>query len=125
VIALLSLALSFAGDANAGAVTPIEITMVGPGPVRIRVAEGRTFPCDSADNRPLVQGKFNPGQVVRSQTADNCVCLQQTYEPFPDVDWAPAARVCRPQICKRAGRGKYCVPAPDPTIRLAISSRRP
>ena len=98
--------------------------MLGPGAVRIRIAQGTTLPCDSIDNKMLVQGRFSPGEVVRTKVPDNCVCLQQTYEPFPDVDWAAASLVCRPQICTGVGRMRRCVPAPDPTIRVGIRSKR-
>ena len=114
----------FAGDAVADGATPIEVTMLGPGPARIRIALGSTFPCDSGDNHRIVEGKFAPGQVVRAATPDRCVCFQQTYEPFSDTDWTASAMVCRPLICTNIGK-KKCVPAPDPTIRLRISSKRP
>jgi hypothetical protein len=114
-----------AGDAVAEGVTPVVITMLGPGTVRIRVALGSTFPCDSGDNRRLVEGKYRSGEVVRTSTPDRCVCVQQTYEPFSDIEWSAPSTVCRPQICTRSGRGQKCVPAPDPTIRLSIHSKRP
>jgi len=122
---LLPTAMLSGGDAAADAVTPVVITMLGPGTVRIRIALGSTFPCDSGDNRRLIEGKYGPGEVVRTSTPDRCVCLQQTYEPFTDIEWSAPLTVCRPQICTRSGRGKKCVPAPDPTIRFGIHSKRP
>src|SRR4051812_46458087 len=95
----LSAIVLIAGDVAADVATPIEITMLGPGPARIRVALGTTFPCDSGDNRRLVEGKFEAGKVVRASTTERCVCFQQTYEPFSDTDWGPSSMVCRPQIC--------------------------
>ena len=111
--------------ANANDLTPVEVTMVGPSAVRIRIAQGTTFPCDSGDNRMLVQGKFEPGQVVHLTTPDRCVCLQQTYAPFSDVDWGASGMACRPMICTFRGRVRHCVPAADPTIRVIIRSARP
>jgi hypothetical protein len=127
VIALwLPIAVLSAGDAVAAdGIAPVVITMLGPGAVRIRIARGSTFPCDSADNRPLLEGKYGPGDIVRTSTPDRCLCVQQTYEPFSDVDWSASSMVCRPQICTRPGKGQKCTPAPDPTIRLAIHSNRP
>jgi hypothetical protein len=113
-----------AGDAFASSVTPVVITMLGPGAVRLRVAKGSTLPCDSGDNQMLVEGKFAPGELVRTSTPEACVCVQQTYEPFPDIDWAEGALVCRPQICTWAGRSKRCIPAADPTIRISVRSKR-
>ena len=115
----------FAATAAEPSLTPIELTMVGPEAVSVRVAGGTTLPCDSGDDRMLVQGKFNAGQVVRTSTPDTCVCVQQTYQPFPDVDWAPATVVCRPLVCRGAGKTRRCVPTPDPTIRLRFQSQRP
>lgn len=121
----LPIGILSAGDAAADVATPVVITMLGPGAVRIRIARGNAFPCDSGDNHLFVQGKFKPGDIVRTSTPDRCLCFQQTYEPFSDVDWSASSMVCRPQICTRPGKGQKCVPAPDPTIRLAIRSSRP
>ncbi|HEY4105820.1 MAG TPA: hypothetical protein VGM44_18095 [Polyangiaceae bacterium] len=111
-------------DARAGEPTPIELTLLGPDPVSVRVALGTTFPCDSADDRILIQGKFAPGEVIRATVPDDCVCFEQTHTPFRDIDWGPSQRICRPQICRGAGKARRCVPSPDPTIRLRISSNR-
>jgi hypothetical protein len=116
--------MMFASDVVADDATPIEITMLGPVAVRIRLALGTTFPCDSVDNHRIVDGKFTPGQVVHAATPDRCVCFQQTYEPFSDIDWSASTMVCRPQICTSIGK-KKCVLEPDPTIRLQVSSKRP
>ena len=122
-VLLLPLAALFTADASAETTTPVEITMLGPGAVRILLTRGTTFPCDSGDNRRIVEGKFGAGEVVHATTPDRCACFQQTYAPFADVDWGAASMVCRPQICTNIGR-KKCVPAPDPTIRLSVGSKR-
>lgn len=125
VLTLLPLsAVLVASDVVADVGTPIEITLLGPGAARIRLALGTSFPCDSGDNRRIIDGKFGAGQVIRASTPDRCVCFQQTYEPFSDTEWTASSMVCRPQICTNIGR-KKCVPALDPTIRLRIRSRRP
>ena len=111
--------------ANADGITPIELTMAGPSAVRVRVAQGTTFPCDSGDNHVILEGKFEPGNIVHLTTPDHCVCMQQTYAPFSDVDWGPSQMVCRPATCKFVGRIKRCFPLPDPTIRVSIRSTRP
>lgn len=110
-----------ASTASADRITPIEVTLPGPSAVRVRVSRGSS---DSSDDRSLIAGKFEPGQVVKASTPDDCVCVQQTYEPFTDVDWAAGSSICRPQRCTWAGRSKHCVPAPDHTIRIAIRSKR-
>lgn len=122
---VLASAVTLTARATAPTITPIELTMMGPESVRVRVARGTTLPCDSGDNRMLVQGRFAAGEVVRASTTAFCVCVQQTYQPFPDLDWAPGSVVCRPQVCTGIGKAKRCVPASDPTIRLRIHSQRP
>ena len=117
----LALAPTFTRDAVADVATPLEITLLGPGAVRVRVTVGTTSPCDSGDNRKLVDGKFAAGQVLRATVMGSCVCVQQTFEPFSEVDWSQSSVACRPQIC----RGRQCLPARDPTIRLRLSSTRP
>jgi hypothetical protein len=112
------------GDAHSGEVTPVEITMLGPAAVSVRVADGTTLPCDSGDNRMLLRGKLSSGVVVHTTTTDTCVCFQQTYNPFTDVDWGPSWIICRPQICKGVGRARHCVRASDPTIRIRVRSDR-
>jgi hypothetical protein len=102
--------------------SPVVVTMLGPGTVRIRVSEGSTTPCDSGDDRILVEGKFPAGAVIRTSATGTCVCVQQTFEPFVDEDWSVAGAACRAAAC--GGRGKPCVRNPDPTIRVRINSKR-
>jgi hypothetical protein len=118
-----STVMLLAADVGADGATPIEITLLGPRAVRVRLASGTTFPCDSGNNRPIIEGKFSAGEVLRASTPDWCVCFQQTYEPFSDIDWSAPALVCRPLICTRGRR--RCLPSSDPTIRLRIRSERP
>jgi hypothetical protein len=99
LLVLASAGALFASTASADGVTPIEVRLLGPKGVRVRVSRGSTLPCDSGDDRPIITGKFAPGEVVRASTPDECVCVQQTHEPFTDVDWAAGFMVCRPQIC--------------------------
>jgi hypothetical protein len=112
-----------AADANASGVIHVEITMLGPDAVRVRLAEGKVFPCDSSDNRMLVQGRFSAGEVIRADATRDCVCVQQTFASFPDVDWSAPQLACRPLNCAGIPRGRRCPPAPDVTIRIQIASR--
>ena len=126
---LLSCGALLAADASAASriapsvlpAVPVEILLLGPDPVRIALSEGQTLPCDSPDNRPLLHGRFGGG-LVRTTTTSECVCLQQTYAPFADIDWSNGVVACRPLRC--GGRGRPCVAAPDPTIRVRVASRR-
>ena len=102
---------------------PVEVLLLGPDPVRIRLAEGGTLPCDSAENRPILSGRYGGGQLLRTTTSSACVCLQQTYAPFADIDWSNGVVACRPLRC--GGRGRPCTGAEDSTIRLRVASHRP
>jgi hypothetical protein len=124
LVGTLLVGLLLTVDATADSAAYVEITMLGPSAVQIRVADGTTFPCDSTNNRMLVQGKFNPGNVVLAVTSNSCLCVQQTFEPFPDTDWSAPALACRPLVCSGTGRARRCVPAPDPTIRVRIHSKQ-
>ncbi len=75
--------------------TPVEVTMLGPDAVRVRVTNGVAMPCDSIDDRPLIVGRFTASETIRTvAVGDGCVCFQQTYAPFSDTDWSTATRLC-------------------------------
>lgn len=116
-----------AGDAHAESesAVPVEVTMLGPGAVRVRVSEGMAMPCDSSDARVIILGKYEPGEVLQATSSEDCVCVQHTYEPFSDTDWSDAKLICRPMNCENVNGTLRCTPAPDPTIRISIESRRP
>lgn len=112
-------------DADVTTVAPVVVTVTGPESVRVIVAEGNVAPCDASDNRPLYQGFVAPGQPLVLQTTGACVCVQQTFAPMTHADWGPAGFACRPVVCRTGYRGApICTPAPDPTIRVTLSSRR-
>jgi hypothetical protein len=78
-------------------IVPIVVTMLGPSTVRIRVSEGTVLPCDSADDRMLIEGQFAAGEVLRATTLSRCVCVQHrksfvvyagedSYPLSPDVE---------------------------------------
>jgi len=121
--ALLALGAAFSLAASAPATIPIpvEFYLQGPGTVRLIVAHGAYMPCDASENRRLIDGKFGPGQVLRTTFDGQCVCYQQTYEPFVDSDWSVPRTACIP--C-RGKRGEACPPGADMTIRVAISSEQ-
>jgi hypothetical protein len=102
-------------------VVPVIITSVGPKEMRLRVAAGVVGPCESLSNERLFDGTLAPGQRVVLQTAQGCVCIEHTYDDFPDANWAPTMFACRPVICA----GRRCRPADDQTIRVTLSSAVP
>lgn len=115
-----------AGDARGESeiAVPVEVTMLGPGAVRVRVSEGMAMPCDSSESHLIIDGKYEPGEVLRGSSSEDCVCVQHTYEPFADIDWSDAKVICRPMNCEKINSTLRCTPAPDPTIRVSIESRR-
>ena len=106
--------------------TPVEVTMLGPDPARVRVAVGAAMPCDSVDDRPLITGRFAPGQTIRATALGNgCVCFQQTYAPLSDADWSMATQICTACSYNAYLRAWFCPPSsPDPTIHIRVASSR-
>lgn len=107
--------------------TPVEVTILGPEPVRVRVTNGAGMPCDSADDRPVIVGRFKPGDAIRAVAlGDGCVCFQQTYAPFSDSDWSTATLSCT-ACTYNAYSHIWSCPASnaDPTIRIKVASSRP
>jgi len=116
-----------AADAGAesDSAVPVVVTLLGPSSVRVRVSEGRAMPCNASESRLLIDGKFDPGEVLRAASIDDCVCVQQTYEPFTESDWSEPRLVCRAMNCEKLKSDWRCKPAPDPTIRIDVASKRP
>jgi hypothetical protein len=126
----LIVGLAVAADANAlGRRTPavlppvpVEISQRGPDAVRVVLSEGRILPCTSGDDHLIYAGRLASGELLRTTTTRECVCVQQTFAPFADVDWSNGFVACRVGSCsyRRAG----CAQGNDPTIRVSLGSRR-
>ncbi len=84
--------------------------------VRVQLSEGLTAPCDSANNRMLLDGRLAPGATFRAAIGGDCVCIRSTSAAFPNSDWSTPGLKCRRRVC----RNRVCRPAPDPTIYLAV-----
>lgn len=99
---------------------PISVSMVGPKAVRVRVAIGVSMPCDSSNNGKLFDGKVEPGWSQTWVASAACVCIEQTYESFPDVGWGDPFLACRPMVMTPWGwqRGN------DPIV-VTLSSTAP
>ncbi len=106
----------FAAGVAADPLAPVVIEQRGRGRVRVQVAEGLTRPCDSLDNRMLLDGWLSEGEVRRGAIAGDCICVRHTSASFPRADWSQPGLACRPRVC----RGKVCRPAADSTIRVTI-----
>jgi hypothetical protein len=107
---------------------PVLVRSIGPKAIRVRIAaftNGFVFPCSSTSNTELWEGPLEPGQQAGIRTPEGCVCVQHTYEDFPDINWSMGETACRPMVCIGWGRARYCWPSPDPTIRVTVSSTVP
>ena len=96
--------------------TPVVLTSASSVEVLVQLAEGLTAPCDSGNNRMLLDGPLAPGATFRASIAGDCVCIRSTSASFPRSDWTTSGLKCRPRTC----RGRVCRPAPDPTIYLSV-----
>ncbi len=103
---------------------PVIVTSLGPDAVRVRVASGRTMPCDSSSNRMVIDARLDAGQAVRATSNRGCVCFQQTYAPLADSDWSTPQRVCSPCAYNPATRVWVCPPQREPTIAIQVASSR-
>lgn len=121
----LLVVLGAQAQADEPTAAPVIVTLEGASAVRVIVAEGNVLPCTSADNRKVWEGKFEPGGTLNLTTMQECLCVQHTLAPFVDTDWAPPRMECRPQICVGHYPARLCRPAPDPTIRVVLTSTRP
>jgi hypothetical protein len=120
--ALLLASVNVAADDTSKKVT---VHSLGPKAIRIRIAEGTAYPCESSSNVQLFTGKIEPGATIDIASATECVCIDQTYEPFPDTGWGTSRFQCRPIICDHPGKGAKCKPDPDQTIRIEVRSTPP
>jgi hypothetical protein len=105
--------------------TPVVVALLGPDAVRVRVATGPNMPCDSIDNRTIIDGRFAAGQIVRATAVGNgCVCFQQTYAPLSDSDWSTPAHLCTACSYNPYTRIWTCPPQREPTISIRVASAR-
>jgi hypothetical protein len=87
VLALGIAASAVTSRADAEADRPVFVTVVGHGAIRFRIAEGRTAPCDSAENRMLFDAWLAPGSYEWA-TGAILVCYQHTSGALRESDWA-------------------------------------
>ena len=117
-IGVLLLAVFVGREGHADDATPVVVTMGGRARVRVQIADGRTRPCESGDNTMLFDGWLAPGETFQGASRSECICLRSTTAAFKHTGWSEPGLACRPRVC----RGRVCRPAPDPTIRVVLSS---
>ncbi len=118
VCVLCAAAWAFAGDRP----QPVVVSALGPKGVELRVATGNVLPCTSSSNTLLYAGPLAAGQELRLETPADCICVEHTFDDFPDKNWSAPETVCRPVVCTGAGRTRACRPAADATIRVSVAS---
>jgi hypothetical protein len=122
MIAFATLALAPHALAN-GPPLPVLVYSIGPEAVRVRVAAGAVLPCSSSSNTELFEGPIEPGQLLTITTPASVVCIQQTYEGFPDTDWSIGRVIQRPAFCTPTGCLRRRPIRGDQAIRVELSSR--
>jgi hypothetical protein len=72
---------------RAGTDRPVLVTVTGHAAIRLRLARGRTAPCDSEEDTMLFDAPLAPGEY-RFADAGDMVCYQHTSAELPDSDWS-------------------------------------
>jgi hypothetical protein len=70
--------------------TPVVVTIVGHGSIRLVVADGAQRPCDSSDNHILFSGRVSADEKVKLESTTGSVCVDHTYGKFRESQWAGA-----------------------------------
>ena len=71
--------------------TPVTITILGPGAIRLLVADGASRPCDASDNRVLFNGRVSAGDEIKLSSGTGSVCADHTYGQLRESQWASAS----------------------------------
>jgi hypothetical protein len=92
-IALVTVGMGLAPDAPADYTppTPVTVSIVGQGAIRLLVADGSSRPCDASDNRVLFSGHASAGEAIRVAAATGSVCVDHTYGSLRESQWSGAS----------------------------------
>jgi len=92
VIALLGLgSVAHEAPADGTPPTPVSVTIVGHGSIRLVVADGTSRPCDASSNRVLFNAHAKAGDKIKLTSATGSVCVDHTYGSMRESQWAGAA----------------------------------
>ena len=78
-------------SAEAPQKTPVTVTVVGHGSVRVVIADGASRPCEASDNHVLFSGHARAGEVIERVSRTGSVCVDHTYGAFRESQWAGAS----------------------------------
>src|ERR1700722_15402380 len=77
--------------ADAPRMTPVAVSVVGKGHIRLMVSDGTTRPCDSSDNHMLFNERVDAGAEIKLKSATGSVCVDHTYGSLRESQWAGAS----------------------------------
>lgn len=75
-------------DSAASTSYRVEVTVVGQGAIRVRIAQGHVTPCESLENRPIFTEWLAPGPPRIFSITDDCICIEHTYGSFREAQWS-------------------------------------
>jgi hypothetical protein len=92
-IALVTLGMALSPDAPADYTppTPVTVSVVGKGTIRLLVADGSSRPCDASDNRVLFSGHAEAGVAIHVASTRGSVCVDHTYGAMRESQWSGAS----------------------------------
>ena len=111
----------FAMDARASAPAAVFVFQEGPKAIKVRLAVGKTAPCDSAANRQIYVGWMKAQEMLEVPFHEACACVEQTYDDFPEVGWSQPILRCRPNVCLNG----ICWPDTSVPVTITLHSKRP
>jgi hypothetical protein len=71
--------------------TPVAVTVVGTGEIRLMIADGASRPCDASTNQMLFNGHEKAGAEVAVTSMTGSVCVDHTYGEMRESQWAGAS----------------------------------
>jgi hypothetical protein len=95
--------------------TPVKITVIGTGEIRILVADGASRPCDASSNNVLLSEHVKAGDEISLKSLTGTICVDHTYGEMRESEWAGASiwsGVAWPGAPVSAIRGKVSTDEP-------------
>jgi len=110
----------------------IVVSVTDKTPIRVRIADGNTAPCDSSNNTVLFDGNVSSDAPVTRDYHD-CVCVEQAYTNFPTLLRSRSWQRCYGRVncagtIRPSGRwfdGIRCAKTTDEGIRLSLGAVEP
>jgi hypothetical protein len=71
--------------------TPVKISVIGTGEIRILVADGASRPCDASSNKVLLSEHVKAGDEIVLTSFTGSICVDHTYGEMRESEWAGAS----------------------------------